>query len=230
MPDLAPQVPDAPAAAEELLVRSMVELVAHPDYPCLGARSVFRRDGATVRVYEELAGPRTAERLLEDLRRFAATAGCADGFASFVAIFRGPRVVDERHFERLLWSQLRALHASDDVPWSEQVSPDPADKHFAFSVAGTPYFVVGLHPQASRDARRAAAPTLVFNLHEQFEALRASGRYPRMRDRIRERDEHLQGTVNPMVADHGEVSEARQYSGRRVGPRWRAPFEPEAKG
>ena len=66
----------------------------------------------------------------------------------------------------------------------------------------------------------------MFNLHEQFEALRASGRYPRMRDKIRERDRALQGTINPMVADHGETSEARQYAGRVVPPGWRAPFSP----
>ena len=45
-----------------------------------------------------------------------------------------------------------------------------------------------------------------------------------MRDKIRERDERLQGSTNPMVADYGASSEARQYSGRRVGPGWEAPF------
>ena len=94
---------------------------------------------------------------------------------------------------------------------------------------GTAYFIVGLHPQASRDARRTPTPTLVFNLHEQFEELRASGRFPSMRDKIRERDLHLQGTVNPMVADHGQDSEARQYSGRQVGPGWTAPFPTDEK-
>jgi len=69
-------------------------------------------------------------------------------------------------------------------------------------------------------------PTLVFNLHAQFEQLRASGMFPRMRDRIRARDEALQGQVNPMVSDHGTSSEARQYSGREVSPDWQAPFEP----
>ena len=61
----------------------------------------------------------------------------------------------------------------------------PSDQHFAFSAGGTAYFIVGLHPAASRDARRTPTPTLVFNLHEQFEELRASGRFPRMRDKIR---------------------------------------------
>jgi len=66
----------------------------------------------------------------------------------------------------------------------------------------------------------------VFNLHQQFENLRRSDAYPRMRDTIRKRDLRLQGSLNPMVADHGTTSEARQYAGRRVGERWRAPFVP----
>ena len=65
----------------------------------------------------------------------------------------------------------------------------------------------------------------MFNLHEQFEALRASGTFLRMRDRIRARDAALQGQRNPMASDHGSVSEARQYAGRRVEQQWRAPFQ-----
>ena len=95
------------------------------------------------------------------------------------------------------------------------------DRHLGLDA---PYFLVGLHPKASRNARRAPSPTLVFNLHSQFVALRESGHYTRIRDRIRDRDEQLQGTINPMVSDHGEVSPARQYSGREVEPGWRAPF------
>ena len=87
-----------------------------------------------------------------------------------------------------------------------------------------PYFIVGLHPQASRVARRTPLPTLVFNLHEQFEMLRGTGSFERMRDTIRRRDAQLQGEVNPMAADHGDVSEARQYAGRQVEDDWQAPF------
>ncbi|HSN10910.1 MAG TPA: guanitoxin biosynthesis heme-dependent pre-guanitoxin N-hydroxylase GntA, partial [Propionibacteriaceae bacterium] len=103
---------------------------------------------------------------------------------------------------------------------------------------GVAFFVVGMHPRASRIARRTPWPVLVFNLHRQFEALRASERYERMRDTIRRRDVRLQGSVNPMVADHGSVSEARQYSGRAVRTGWEPPVEltdveltdPEAPG
>jgi FPC/CPF motif-containing protein YcgG len=180
-------------------------------------------------VYDDLADPRLAPAILQDLREFASSTDHDGGFASFVAIFRRPVIDDELHFEQLLWAQLRQLHEVDEQPWNEAVSADPADEHFAFSAAGTAYFIVGLHPQASRDARRAPMPALVFNLHEQFELLRASGVYPRMRDKIRQRDEQLQGTPNPMVADHGTSSEARQYSGRRVGPQWRAPFRADVE-
>ena len=34
----------------------------------------------------------------------------------------------------------------------------------------------------------------------------------------------LQGEINPMVDDHGQSSEARQYSGREVEEDWQAPF------
>ena len=225
MTEPAASAPVGLVAHDETLVDAIVAMVSHPGYPCLGARSVLRQGRATVRVYDELDAQGTAQLLVQDLQEFAATVGVDGGFASFIAIFRGPRVTDEGHFEVLLWSQLRQLHGADQEPWSDKVSPDPDDEHFAFSVAGTAYFVVGLHPMASRDARRSATPTLVFNLHEQFEALRASGQFPRMRDLIRDRDKRLQGTVNPMVADHGASSEARQYSGRKVGPGWRAPFD-----
>ncbi len=229
MVELAPEVPNPETAPEEELVAAMFEMISHPDYPCLGARSVFRRDRATIKVYDELAGPGVAPQLLADLEEFASSVDLDAGFASFIAVFRGPEIADEKEFEQLLWAQLRDVHEEDEEPWAPDVSADPNDQHFAFSAAGTPYFIVGLHPQASRHARRAAVPTLVFNLHAQFEELRASGRYHRMRDLIRERDEQLQGSVNPMVADHGTVSEARQYAGREVSSGWEAPFEADAE-
>ena len=112
---------------------------------------------------------------------------------------------------------LQHLHDSDDQPWADGVADDPARAHFAFSHGGVPFFIVGLHPKASRIARRTPVPVLVFNLHEQFERLRAEGGYERMRDKIRQRDQSLQGSLNPMVDDHGSSSEARQYAGRKVG-------------
>ncbi|WP_197430657.1 YqcI/YcgG family protein, partial [Methylobacterium sp. CCH5-D2] len=72
--------------------------------------------------------------------------------------------------------------------------------------------------------RRFEAPVLVFNLHDQFERLRAEGRYERLRETILARDVDLAGSVNPMLARHGERSEAVQYSGRAVPADWACPF------
>lgn len=102
--------------------------------------------------------------------------------------------------------------------------PIPMTPHFSLSFGGEAFFVVGLHPGASRPARRFAYPTMVFNLHDQFETLRALRRYEKLRSAIIDRDVNLAGTPNPMLARHGSISEARQYSGRAVDASWACPY------
>ncbi|MGL5818258.1 MAG: guanitoxin biosynthesis heme-dependent pre-guanitoxin N-hydroxylase GntA [Phycicoccus sp.] len=221
---------DLGAAPAHHVVATLEEMIAHREYPCLGARSVFRRDAVTTVVLDDLtdtAPGGSLDRLGTELRRYVGRVDTDGDLVSFVASFRGPVPAGEHDFEAALWRALQHLHDHDDRPWAEGVASDPDDPHFAFSVAGTAFFVVGLHPNASRVARRAPLPTLVFNLHGQFERLRADSRFPRMRDAIRRRDEDLQGSLNPMVADYGEASEARQYSGRAVPPGWAPPFMPD---
>ena len=150
-----------------------------------------------------------------------------EGLRSIAVIFSQPSSLDENGFEQLLWERLQSFAEKDNwlgQPYDPAVSPNPADPHFSLSFGGQAYFVVGLHPAASRPARRFSHPVMVFNLHDQFEKLRAGGRYERMRDAILERDRQLAGDINPMLARHGESSEARQYSGRMVGDDWKCPF------
>lgn len=199
--------------------------VMNPDYPCLGARAVFNRDRAHVVTTGRLGSASSSVDVYRALREFGEEADPDAGFTSLVAAFGGAPPPSESSFENRLWATLQHLHDFDDTPWNRDVSDDPTDVDFSFSIGGIAYFVVGLHPHASRDARRTPWPVLVFNLHSQFEELKASGRYDRMRDLIRGRDVELQGSVNPMVADHGLSSEARQYSGRAVEPEWEAPLE-----
>jgi hypothetical protein len=54
--------------------------------------------------------------------------------------------------------------------------------------------------------------------------LRGDGRYSRMQSATRARDEALQGSINPNLADFGTAAETRQYSGRKVDDDWRCPF------
>lgn len=221
---------DLGAAHRDDVVAAIEEMVAHPEYPCLGARSVFRRGAVTTAVLDDLTDTTkggSLDRLGEALRAYLDDVEPAGDLVSFVACFRRPGTTTERVFEAALWGALQHLHDQDDQPWAEGVAADPTNPHFAFSLAGTAFFVVGLHPGASRVARRAPVPTLVFNLHDQFERLRAEGRFERMRDTIRRRDTELQGEPNPMAVDHGVVSEARQYSGRAVPASWSPPFTPD---
>jgi len=59
--------------------------------------------------------------------------------------------------------------------------------------------------------------------------LREQQRYEKLRASILDRDVALAGSINPMLARHGTVSEARQYSGRAVESDWRCPFHRASK-
>jgi hypothetical protein len=199
--------------------------VADPAFPCLGAKAALNAGSYQLCTYDNLAGPETAASLFADLVAFTGSDLVrAQEYASFIAVFRGPMALGEGEFERLLWSQLQQLHARDEQPWDPLVSSDPASPRFSFSLGGQALYVVGLHGGSSRLSRRFPWPALVFNPHEQFEKLRHDGKWRRMQKTIRDRDLALQGSVNPMLNDFGEASEARQYSGRVVEENWQPPF------
>lgn len=206
---------------------SLRALVLNERYPCVGARSAFERGDYRLGLYPRLASAAAADGLACDLWEFVREMPLVAGrLTSYLACFDGPPLASERAFERLLWLQLQRLHDRDALhhAWDPAVSDDGDDRRFSFSFAGRAFFVVGLHPAASRWSRRFAWPTLVFNAHAQFEMLRQAGRFDRMRSRIRQRDLSLQGSINPTLADFGDSTEARQYSGRHATGPWRCPF------
>lgn len=213
------------------------QFIARPEFPCLGAKAAFNSEAQTIRVFGELASNESTMGLAKALRDFtrsttpSSRADRPSDYATLVAIFERPSPTTELEFEQLLWKQLRLLHENDraQFAWDRNVSADPTDPHFSFSFASHAVYVIGLHANSSREARRFPWPTLVFNPHEQFERLRADGKWKHMQETIRQRDIQLQGMVNPMLSDFGEGSEARQYSGRAVEENWQAPF-PKAAG
>ena len=219
------------APLQEFVHDSLRSLVLNPRFSCVGAKSAVRRGGYRFGLYDSLGSPGTTAGLARDLFEFVEDQPLLESeFTTFVASFRGPVTADEGQFEGLLWAQLQRLHEEDRQhhPWDPAVNADPEDSNFAFSFAGRAFFVVGLHPGASRFARRFAWPTLVFNAHEQFQKLREEGRFGRLREVIRARELILQGELNPNLSDFGEFPEARQYSGRPVEEGWRCPFHPGA--
>jgi uncharacterized protein len=223
-----PQTPDIkPNALLSFVHDSFRALVLNPQFSCVGAKSAVQTGSYRIGHYAELGSPGATAGLAQDLNTFIQEQPAMDAeFSTLVATFTGPVGTNEEEFERLLWNQLQNLHELDfrHHRWDPTVSDDPADPHFSFSFAEHSFFVVGLHPASSRFTRRFAWPTLVFNIHSQFEALRASGRFERMQDVIRKRETNLQGDINVNLANFGEASEARQYSGRPVESDWRCPF------
>ncbi len=218
------------ARSVDPLVEAFKDFIEAEQFPCVGAKSALVRDALTV----VRAGPIDTATSDLDLHRELAHFGAevldpqGPVVQSFVAIFDGPEDLEEAEFEKALWNRLQSLHNLDVASgndWDSGTSDDPNSPHFSLCLAHESYFVIGLHPRASRPARRFAKPALVFNSHAQFEKLRADGRYARMQKIIREREIANNGSINPMLADFGLGAEAAQYSGREVGPDWQPAFE-----
>jgi uncharacterized protein len=205
---------------------ALSDFVSDAAFPCVGAKSALNKGRMRFAEYESLGRGSDAADLCDQLQNFSSEfpdPGASP--VSFVAMFRD-QVSDERKFETALWRHLQLMHEHDRVEftWDRSVDSDPASNDFSFSIGGRSFFVVGLHPTATRLSRRTPFPCLVFNFHDQFEQLKSSGKYQSMQTVIRERDVELQGSVNPVLERFGAASEARQYSGRAVDADWRCPF------
>lgn len=214
------------AAARVSAAQALGAFIAEQGFPCLGAKAAFARQGISMIDAGDLADPQHDEAIVSALQQFAGRAQADTVFISFAVQFAPAPHMTECAFEQALWQRLQALHDIDrrQFDWDPSVSSDPASPLFSMSIGGKAFYVLGLHPASSRPARRFRQPVLVFNLHSQFERLRADGRYEKLRQAIVQRDIAYAGSVNPMLAVHGKSSEARQYSGRQVGADWVCPF------
>jgi uncharacterized protein len=204
------------------------EFVRDAAFPCVGAKSALNKGQMHFVVADDICSAWDDLRILPHISALARHyREQPDLFQTLVVIFRKSGNLSERRFERAVWDRLQSLSDKDEwlgQPVDPRISTDPEDPHFAVSFGGEAFFIVGLHSNASRPARRFDHPVMVFNLHDQFERLRAEGRYDPLRDTIMKRDEQLAGTMNPMLAQHGVASAARQYSGRQVEDNWVCPF------
>ena len=198
------------------------------NFPCVGAKSALSRGTLRIIVGWSVTSAWDDLRIHNELIAWADEYKADPGlFRSFAVIFADPGYLGEAEFEQALWQRLQSLADKDawlGLPYDERVAREPSDPHFSLSFGGEAFFAVGLHPAASRPARRFERPVIVFNLHDQFERLREEGQYEPIRETILQRDVKLAGSVNPMIARHGEASESAQYSGRQVDEDWKCPF------
>lgn len=201
------------------------DFVITKKHPCIMANAMFKLNKYHLKVYKDMNSDEVVQPILTDVENYLENYDFdSNEFETLILSFPENSFETELQFENALWNLLQKLHDQDDVDWDPRVSDDVESTHFSFSIKGRAFYVIGMHPKSSRLARQAPYPTLVLNLHWQFEKLREMGTYQTVKKRIRSRDKKLQGSINPVLRDFGKDSEAKQYSGRFVPDNWKCPF------
>lgn len=197
-------------------------------FPCVAAKAALTRDHMHIFVAGHLACPKDDQEILDFIYKFIDEYRAADSdFHTVCVIFPETHSINEEMFDSLLWQRLQALSDLDaqKYPYDSRVDSDPSSPQFSFSLKEEAFFIIGLSPGSSRDARRFRYPAIVFNPHEQFEELRSLKRYDKMKNIVRKRDVALSGSINPMLHDFGDDSEVYQYSGMRYDKNWECPYK-----
>ncbi|KYG62845.1 hypothetical protein AZI87_16375 [Bdellovibrio bacteriovorus] len=202
-------------------------LISQKNYPCIAAVQALFKKELIFDTYSSFGSGESARTLAANLIAFKEKQRSQKiQNLTYFAIFPQDSVNSEEEFEMKLWNELSAMwnHPNIAGNWDPTFSDNPEDKNFCFSLDGSAYFVVGLHPLSSRLSRRLPYPALVFNLYSQFHELQEQGLYQPMIKLNRQRDERFQGSVNPMAELHNDVWEAIQFSGRANSSDWKCPF------
>lgn len=212
---------------QETIIRDFRDFVMNETYPCVAARAAMSRQQIACLVVDHMACGHQDEHILRFLYAFVSGFRSATtDFHSAAIIFKGPENVNEITFDTLLWKRLQSLSEVDAKKFSydKRVDPDPSAPDFSFSLGEEAFFVIGMHPGSPRPARRFKFPAIVFNPHVQFEEMRKSDRYEKLKKIVRRRDLQYSGSINPMLTDFGERSEVYQYSGKKYDDDWKCPL------
>ncbi|MEP6959564.1 MAG: guanitoxin biosynthesis heme-dependent pre-guanitoxin N-hydroxylase GntA [Nitrospirota bacterium] len=232
--DISSSDTTAPSLGTEFSDRTNIHdeirsFILQENYPCVAAIQSVVRNDYLVATYGQFGSGTHWQQLRADLLQYVELQRATQSrYMSFWAVFITPTKTpdNEADFEEHLWRELSLLSSEEErsVDWGKHDSSDPNDHSFCLSLNGDKLFVVGLHPQTSRVARRFSRPAMVFNTLSQFEQFEKDGTYGTMVNTIRRRDLKFQGSINPMVLAHGDVWESIQYSGRENPDSWKCPF------
>lgn len=215
------------SAEKNLCVEEYLAFVADRNFPCIAAKAALAEEQIRTLVVDHLACPNDDHEILRFLNQFVDEFRASEKlYHSAVVIFRQPEDPDEDTFDKMMWQRLQSISDLDALNclWDARVSSDVDSPDFSYSIKSEAMYVVGLHANSSRMARRFRYPTLVFNPHQQFVKLRDLNKYGAMKESVRKRDIKLSGTVNPMLTDFGASTEVLQYSGKKYEEFWKCPF------
>ena len=198
-------------------MEELIQFIQNKSFPCIMAKAVINTGRLKAFEVEDIENEACINEIQNQLYDFV------DDFrrlpkklSSFALIIRNDRYKNFDLFEHRFWNFLNKLSLKDKnlYPHDPRVSSDPHDENYSFSIKSEAFFMVAMHPESPRWARRFPYPTIIFNPHIQFEELREKGVFKKVRDLIRLRDKLLQGASNPMLTDFGEKSEVFQYMGK----------------
>jgi FPC/CPF motif-containing protein YcgG len=214
---------------DEVLIEKYKDYLNARDFPCVAARAAVSREQVHCMVAGHMACSVDDTSILKFLYQFIDDyRNSKEQFHSASIIFRSPESVSEDKFDALLWQRLQSLSDLDakNYSYDKRVNSNLSSPDFSFSIKEEAFFIIGLHPLSSRLARRFKYPTLAFNPHAQFEYLRSSNNYGKLKNIVRRRDIAYSGSINPMLDDFGESSEVYQYSGKVYDNQWQCPLHP----
>ena len=213
--------------SDELIIREYSAFLGKKEFPCVAAKAALSRNHIHCMVAMHMACPAQDEIILQFLYSFVDKYRTSeDSYHSAAVIFKEPVAMNEKSFDSLIWQRLNSLSSLDKRTYAHdhRVDSDPGSSHFSFSLKEEAFFILGLHPGSSRRSRQFKYPALIFNPHAEFEKLRKTNRYTKMKEVVRKRDVEYSGSINPMLADFGEASEVYQYSGLQYDADWICPL------
>lgn len=208
-------------------ITAFESFISDKNYPCVAARAALSRGNVPCLVAADMHNADQDERIFSFIQDFVAEFRQQEGVLySAAVIFKGPENITEQSFEKYFWRRLQALATLDakHFDYDARVSADPSHPNFSFSLAEEAFFIIGLHPSSSRHSRRFRYPAIIFNPHIQFDRLRTAGQYEKMKNIVRKRDKRYSGSINPMLHDFGQASEAMQYTGNQYDKQWTCPL------
>jgi FPC/CPF motif-containing protein YcgG len=209
------------------MIQQYYQFLDSKGFPCVGAKAALKSGQIRCMVAGDMASSGDDENILNFIYEFVDSyRNSAKPFHTAAVLFQKPETLLENDFEDMLWSRLNSLALLDRKKYhhDERVDADPSSPRFSFSLKEEAFFIIGLHPDSTRTARRFNFPAMVFNPHEEFERLKRAGRYERMKKVVRKRDIELSGSINPTLTDFGEAPEVYQYSGKQHNSAWKCPL------